>query len=157
VFAHQPIYPICLPGSNFFFTFRLYLADICFRLLCREISCKLQNIFWYFTFSLIQFLIFYMLEFNLQHLYQQITWEPCDEKFDHFPLTMHMSNSHFPLLMPNFILELFIPVVGGCGMKSRPNAHMPLLPILRWWSGTCIVKRKGITWSTIHNLWVSVT
>jgi hypothetical protein len=58
-----------------------------------------------------------MLEFNLQHLYQT-TWEPCDEKFDHFPLTMHMSNSHFPLLMSNFILELFIPVVGGCGMKS---------------------------------------
>jgi hypothetical protein len=59
-----------------------------------------------------------MLEFNLQHLYQQITWEPCDENFDHFPLTMHMSNSHFPLLMPNFILELFIPVVGGVWDKK---------------------------------------
>jgi hypothetical protein len=58
-----------------------------------------------------------MLENNLQHLYQ-ITWEPCNEKFDHFPLTMHMSNSNFPLLMPNFILELFIPVVGGRGIKS---------------------------------------
>jgi hypothetical protein len=59
-----------------------------------------------------------MLENNLQHLYQ-ITWEPCNEKFDNFSLTMHMSNSNFPLLMPNFILELEnIPVVGGCGIRS---------------------------------------